>query len=182
MAAGPASLDTLLRKRVKNTARKITPRRARSTETPAGENQPAEGSIRGLIITENITLDWSPRRPRAGSAPPAARTPYRTSRRCFDSSGRPPTRCSSAGDVRADVRLLAAADRRHDGHPSSRARARPTIVRERERGPRRRDREHRTTVRDLRSNTRRRTVNRGGRPPTSEVALLRPVNARKTVP
>ena len=47
--------------------------------------------------------------------------------------------------------------------------------------PRRRDREHRTTVRDLRSNTRRRTVNRGGRPPTSKVALLRPVNARKTV-
>ena len=50
----------------KTPRRKITPRRARSTETPAGENQPAEGSIRDLIITENITLDGSPRRPRAG--------------------------------------------------------------------------------------------------------------------
>jgi hypothetical protein len=53
--------------------------------------------MRDLIVTENITLDGVIEATETGSTPPAARTTYRTSRRRFGSSARPPTRCSSGG-------------------------------------------------------------------------------------
>ena len=53
--------------------------------------------MRDLIVTQSITLDGVIEATRAGSIPPAASTMYRTSRRRFGSSARPPMRCCSGG-------------------------------------------------------------------------------------
>jgi hypothetical protein len=57
-------------------------------EARAGEDQPGRATSRSTA---------SSTRPRAGSTPPAAKTMYRTSRRRFGSSARPPTGCCSGG-------------------------------------------------------------------------------------
>jgi RibD domain-containing protein len=67
--------------------------------------------MRDLIVTSALS-----RRLRAGFPPPAARRICRTFGRRFEHGAGPQMPCSSGGHGRADARLLAAADKRHDGH------------------------------------------------------------------
>jgi hypothetical protein len=53
--------------------------------------------MRDLIVTENITLDGVIDATAGWLTPQAAGTMYRTSRRRFGSSARPPMRCCSGG-------------------------------------------------------------------------------------